>query len=81
MFNYKMKLLKCITYIVAFICTYCKQDKPITEKNFMKTLGSIFNNAKDWDGQRNVRRMIAAQITDKENPEDTYNDIPDKDKD
>ncbi|KAL0098866.1 hypothetical protein PUN28_020853 [Cardiocondyla obscurior] len=37
--------------LFAFICTYCAaEEKSITEKEFTKALGSIFNNAKDWDG-------------------------------
>jgi len=44
------------------VCGYCNEEnKPITEKSFNKALGSIFNNAKDWDGQRNIRRLTATQ--------------------
>lgn len=55
--------MKFITHFVDLICGNCtgENNKPITEKDFNKALGSIFNNAKDWDGQRNVRRLIVTQ--------------------
>lgn len=42
------------------VCDNCRGEngEPVTEKEFNKTLGSIFNNAKDWDGQRNIRRLL-----------------------
>jgi len=47
--------------IIDLACNDCvdKNNKPITEKEFNKALGSIFNNAKDWDGQWNMRRLLA----------------------
>lgn len=54
-------------------CNYCagENNEAVTEKEFNKALGSIFNNAKDWDGQRNVRRLLATHQAnnDKENEE------------
>lgn len=55
------------------VCNYCTdENKAVTEKEFNKALGSIFNNAKDWDGQRNVRRLLSTHQsnTDKENEEE-----------
>jgi len=51
-----------LIYITHLACNDCvnENNKPITGKEFNKTLGSIFNNAKDWDGQRNLRRLLAA---------------------
>jgi len=42
-------------------CDNCtgENGEAVTEKDFNKTLGSVFNNVKDWDGQRNVRRLLA----------------------
>jgi len=54
-----------------------ENNKPITEKEFNKNLGSIFNNTKDWDGQRNMRRLLSIllAIHHNNNREENENEI------
>ena len=34
--------------------------RAITEQTFLSTIGKVFNNAKDWDGQRQKRAVLQA---------------------
>jgi len=64
--------LICITDLACNNCVD-ENNKSITEKEFNKALGSIFNNAKDWDGQRNMRRLLATHHNN--NSEENENEV------
>ncbi|XP_036142993.1 uncharacterized protein LOC105834469 isoform X2 [Monomorium pharaonis] len=66
--KYVFKDTELYKILFASICNSCATEgKLVTEKEFNKALGSIFNNAKDWDGQRNVRRLATSQVSNTDN--------------
>lgn len=49
--------MQCIISDIVFKLLNTDQDNPmVTEKTFFTCLGNVISNAKDWEGQRAIRK-------------------------
>lgn len=64
-FLFKFYLL--ITEVIT--SEYHKMNRTITDKIYYTTIGTILNNAKDWDGHRLLRMNLQSKIVENENVE------------